>query len=130
MKQPAPRAGSQVLTASVTLVVAVVLAYAALETLTLSQPLRVAIALLPWVAFAWFIAAEVRLVRGLDELQQRIQLQALAVAYPTSILLVFGLGLLERAGVVVSGFRDLRDVWPLTIMAYFIGLALARRRYQ
>ena len=41
-----------------------------------------AIALLPVPFFAAFLLAEIRCVRALDELQQRIQLDALAVAYP------------------------------------------------
>ena len=91
---------------------------------------RFVVAAVPLIAFAWFIAVEVRAIRGGDELQRRIQLEALAVAYPASILLVYALGLLERAGVSVPGFRDLRDVWPLTILPYFVGIVLAQRRYR
>jgi hypothetical protein len=105
-------------------------AYAVLEIFTLTTPLRVIVAAVPLAAFILFIGAEVRVIRGGDELEQRIQLEALAVAYPVAVLLVYGLGLLERAGVVVAGFSSLRDVWPLTVVPYFIGFALARRRYR
>lgn len=44
--------------------------------------------------------------------------------------MVFGLGLLDRAGLVVPTFEQLRDVWPLTTLPYFVGLGVARRRYR
>ena len=122
--------GRAVMVAATVLLVSVIAAYAALETLSLARPLRLAVAAVPLAAFGWFIATEVRAIRRSDELQQRIQLEALAVAYPAAIMLVYALGLLERAGVSVPGFRDLRDVWPLTIVPYFVGIALARRRYR
>jgi hypothetical protein len=101
-----------------------------IKTRELSVGLKVLIALIPVPAFAAFIVSEIRMLRRCDELQQRVQLEALAVAYPTAILLVFGFGLLERAGVVVPGFENMRDVWPLTVLPYFIGLWIARRRYR
>jgi hypothetical protein len=72
---------------------------------------------------------EVRLIRSLDELHRQIQLETLAIAFPTAFVLVFALGMLERAGVAVWGFRQLRDVWPLVAPPYAIGLAIATRRY-
>ena len=92
--------------------------------------LRIAVGLVAVAAFGLFIAAEIRLLSRLDELERRIQLEALAIAYPTAILLVFTLGVLERAGIAVWGFQRLRDVWPLVALPYVIGLAIATRRYR
>lgn len=92
--------------------------------------LRLALGLMAVATFALFIAAEVRMLRQLDELHRRIQLEALAIAFPTAILAVFTLGVLERAGIVVWGFQRLRDVWPLVALPYMIGLAIATRRYR
>jgi len=92
--------------------------------------LRLALGIMAVAAFGLFIAAEVRMLRQLDEMHRRIQLEALAIAFPTAILLVFTLGVLERAGVVVWGFQRLRDVWPLVALPYMIGLAIATRRYR
>jgi hypothetical protein len=92
--------------------------------------LRLAVGLMAVAAFGLFIAAEVRMLRELDEMHRRIQLEALAIAFPTAILLVFTLGVLERAGIVVWGFQRLRDVWPLVALPYMIGLAIATRRYR
>jgi uncharacterized membrane protein (DUF4010 family) len=92
--------------------------------------MRLAVGLMAVAAFGLFIAAEVRMLRELDEMHRRIQLEALAIAFPTAILLVFTLGVLERAGIVVWGFQRLRDVWPLVALPYMIGLAIATRRYR
>lgn len=130
MNGPARQTRRLLLASIIGLGVAVFGAYAVLEIFTLSPPLRGFVAAVPLAAFALFIVAEVREIRRCDELEQRIQLEALAVAYPVSVLLVYGLGLLERAGVVIPGFASLRDVWPLTVLPYFVGFALARRRYR
>lgn len=130
MRQSQAGSGRDVLVAGGVLLGAVVGAYLVLETLTLTVPVRLLVAAGPLAACAYFIVTEVRVIRQSDELQQRIQLEALALAYPTAILLVYAVGLLERAGVVVPGFSGLRDVWPLTVVPYFVGIALAQRRYR
>jgi hypothetical protein len=125
-----PGSGRAVLVAGVVLLVALVGAYAVLEAIPLSLPLRLLVAAAPLAAFGYFIATEVRTIRSTDELQQRIQLEALALAYPAAIMLIYALGLLERVGVLVPGFSSLRDVWPLAILPYFVGIVLAYRRYR
>lgn len=118
------------LLAMVALIVGYVLAVIAAERAGLAPGIRIAFALLAVAGFVAFIAAEVRVIRGLDELHQRIQLETLAVAFPLALVLVFAVGMLERAGVSIWGFRQLRDVWPLVVLPYGIGLMLALRRYR
>jgi hypothetical protein len=43
---------------------------------------------------------------------------------------VFTVGSLERAGVHIEGFERPRDLWPLVILPYPIGLLFAWRRYR
>jgi hypothetical protein len=31
---------------------------------------------------------------------------------------------------MIPGFSGLRDVWPRTVLPYFVGFALSRRRYR
>lgn len=88
---------------------------------------RLIVGLLPALAVGAFVIAEVRLVRSLDELQQRIQLEALAVGYPTAILIVILIRFLQAEGFLVHW--HLGDVWPLLPFPYFVGLFIARRRY-
>jgi hypothetical protein len=101
-----------------------------IETGQLSPPLRAAAALLPAIAMAAFLWVEISFLRQLDELHRRVQLEALAVAFPLALLLVFTVGSLERAGLHLEGFERPRDLWPLVVIPYPIGLLLAWRRYR
>ena len=99
-----------------------------LERSDLSARLPVALAPLPF--FVLFLAAFIRLVREMDELERRVQLEALAFAYPALLVLVMALGLLELAGVALSpADRSFRHVWQIGVVLYVGGIALSSRRY-
>ena len=127
---PATRASRGVLIGLTALVVGYVLAVIAAERAGMAPAVRVTFAVLAVAGFIAFIAAEVRVIRGLDELQRRIQLETFAIALPLALVLVFALGMLERAGVSIWGFRELRDVWPLVALPYVVGLTIALRPYR
>ena len=95
----------------------------------LARDARLALAFIPLPAFAAFLVLFVRALRGADELERRIQLEALAVAFPLGMLLLTTLGLVQRA--VELSFEDwsFNHIWPLFILFYLIGLFVARRRY-
>ena len=60
---------------------------------------RYAAALLPAAPGAVWVVALVRYHRGLDELEQRIQLEALALAFAGTAFLAFVYGFLQMAGL-------------------------------
>jgi hypothetical protein len=91
----------------------------AYNTVELSDGARVSLALLPAIAFLLFIVAEVRLIRRCDELQQRIQLEALAVTYPLAIAIVMVFTLLQK-----SGLREMEPKWGYLPITYFFGPAI------
>jgi hypothetical protein len=125
-----PVNGRRLLFAASGLAVSFVAAVILIESGDLPAPARAAAALLPAIAMAAFLWVEIAYVRQLDELHRRVQLEALAVAFPLAILLVFTVGSLERAGVQLEGFERPRDLWPLVIIPYPIGLLFAWRRYR
>ncbi len=95
-----------------------------------SAGMRAAIALMPVPLFAWFVFSFVRFMAQADELQKRIQLEALAIAFPTAIVLFMTLGLLDIAiGLPYENF-GLKHIWTFMPMIYFLGLAIATRRYK
>ncbi len=98
--------------------------------LSLSIPVSLALAGLTVLSFGWFIAEEIKTFRTRDEMHRRIQLEALAVAFPLSILLVFALGLLERIIPLSADDWSFRHVWPFFIAFYAVGLTIADRRYR
>jgi hypothetical protein len=100
-----------------------------LQVLPQGSPGALAVALLPVPIFAWLIHVLVRGIRALDELERRIQLEALALAFPAALVIVFTAGLLDLAGFHGEGDWDLPRLLPLLLVPYWIGVALARRRY-
>ena len=95
----------------------------------LARDTRLTLAFLPMPAFAAFLVQFIRALRGADELERRIQLEALAVAFPLGMLLLTTLALVQRA--VELPFEDwsFNHIWPQFVLFYLIGLFLARRRY-
>lgn len=91
------------------------------------SPLRILLAALPIVPVSFSLLAFLRFFRQMDELQKRIQLDAMAFALGAISLLTFTYGLLENAGLPRLSF-----VWvlPLMVALWGIGTALAARRYQ
>lgn len=104
-------------------------ARAALEMPALATAWRVSAALAPVPFFAWVLYEIVRSVRQLDELQRRIHLEALAIAYPLLLTLLMLLGLLELAIPLNREDWSYRHVWQMQGIIYLIGLFVAYRRY-
>ena len=92
--------------------------------------LRIGVALIPVIPFLAFLWMLIRCLGRMDELQRRIQLEALAVAFPLSFLLLLVLGLLEKAIKLNPEDWSYRHVWFFLPIFYLFGLILAKRRYQ
>ena len=113
-----------------TLAVYGVMLVGSIELLThaeVARPWRDLIALSPMIpaaATAWIVLRE---LRRMDELQRRIQLEALGFSFAGTAILTFSYGFLEGLGYPrLSMFT----VWPLLAALWIVGLVLARRRYQ
>ena len=90
---------------------------------------RLALAFVPSPLFALFLWKFVTGIRSADELERKIQLEALAVAFPLGVLLLTTLALVQRA--VELNFQDwsYNHVWPYFVFFYIFGVFIARRRY-
>ncbi len=98
-----------------------------LQHAALASPWRDAVALSPMVAAVavpWIVLRE---MRRMDELQVRIQFEALGFAFAGTAILTFSYGFLEGLGYPkLSMFT----VWPILAVLWVVGLVLARRRYR
>jgi hypothetical protein len=107
----------------------VVLLISAVLILEAEPPLvlRYLVALLPVLPIAYGMWAYRRFLRGIDELQRRIQLDGLAFAVGGTGLLTVAWGFLELAGL-----PRLSTLWvfPILVWLWGLGSALAARRYQ
>lgn len=92
---------------------------------------RGVVSLLPVLPIALVVRAIVRVIRDNDELQRRIELEAIAVATMVVGVGYFTLGLLASAGVIaIPG--DVAMIWvlPALCAAYGISKLWASRRYR
>ena len=90
-------------------------------------PWRFAIAILPVLPLIFAFRAYLRFLATMDELQQRIQLQAVGFAAGATAMITFTYGLLENAGL-----PRLSWVWVFPIICALWGGAswFLTRRYQ
>ncbi len=101
-----------------------------LEIGGLSWWTRAGIAAMPIPVFAWVIWSVFKGVAQMDELQRRMQLEALAFAFPMTLLLIMTLGLFELAIGLNTDDWSYRHVWPMLFLFYFVGIVRAKRRYE
>lgn len=101
-----------------------------LELEIASAPVRVLIAVLPTPFFGWYLWTWMKGVRQMDELQRRIELEALGFAFPAALLVLATFGLLDVATSLDADDLGARNMWLSMPMLYYIGLWLAKRRYQ
>ena len=94
------------------------------------QPFRVVVALVPVPFFVWYLVTWMRGVARMDELQRRIELEALGFAFPAVLVILMTIGLLDLAVTLQRGDFSLRNTWLLLPMLYYVGLWRAQRRYQ
>jgi hypothetical protein len=98
-----------------------------IKTFELTEPLKSIIALLPTIPIVFVILAIMRALRESDELQQKVQFNAIMFSAVTTGLITFSYGLLENVG-----FPPFPTIWILPIMFMLWGLSLAYfwRKYQ
>lgn len=88
---------------------------------------RVPLALAPMVPVVFVLFAFVRYFGRIDELQRRVQLEALAFAFGGTALLTLSYGFLQLVGFPqVSWFF----VWPIMAVLWMAGKVRADRRYK
>ena len=87
------------------------------------------IAFLPIIPSVLALAlwAFMRMFRGLDELQRRIQLEAVAFSFLATCLITLTWAFQQNAGLPRF---DVNWVAPLLILPWGLGLGIAERRYQ
>lgn len=91
-------------------------------------PAKLGLALVQGAATASVIVLSIRGLRRLDELQRKIHLEALVVAFAGTGIAVTCWGFLEAAGA--PEVRWGMWIWPAMCVLWAAGLLVARRRYR
>lgn len=89
---------------------------------------RLALAAVQGVATGAVIVTSMLRIRRLDELQQRVQFEALAIAFAGTGVLGTAYGFLVNAGLPDIEWGAL--VWPVMVGLWALGLMFANRRYR
>lgn len=93
--------------------------------------LRALIALLPVAPIALVLRAMVHFIRGVDELQQRIEFEAVCIAAALVSFAYMTAGFLQAARVIdVPASAAMLWVFPLVCGTYGIAKAVIARRYR
>jgi hypothetical protein len=99
--------------------------------LGLTEPAaRVLVALTPVPFFVYYLWVWMTGVRSMDELQRRIEFEALALAFPLAIVVFMTLGLLDVAIPRNLDDYGFRHWWLMLPLLYYVGLWRAKRRYE
>lgn len=93
--------------------------------------LRALVALAPLPPIAMALRAIVRYIRDIDEMQQRIELEAVCIATAFVSLVYLGGGFLQSARVIdVPAAAAMIWVFPLVCFAYGLAKLVVVRRYR
>ncbi len=124
------RYSREMMVAMGTYVVLLVLSIALLKRVE-GTALRACIALLPVPSIAMTLRAMIRYIRDVDELQQRIELQAVSFAAAFVSLLYLTGGLLQAARVLdIPASAAMIWVFPMVCLAYGLAKIVVSRRYH
>ncbi|OCW58362.1 hypothetical protein [Hoeflea olei] len=88
---------------------------------------EIAVTLAPMVPAVLLCASIIGVIRKLDEMQRRLQLEAFSLAFAGTALITFSYGFLENVGFPkLSAFA----VWPVMCGLWMAGLVLGHLRYK
>jgi len=97
-------------------------------------PLRALVALAPLLPSLLYVRSIARWIRGMDELQRRIQLEACLFATTGTIFVATALNLLSTAGVLrgtrVEDGLGWEGMFALVIAFFVLGNFVINRRYR
>ena len=95
-----------------------------------SVPLRALVAVLPALAIVLLMRAALRYLREIDELQRRIETEAIGIASLLVSVLYFAGGLLQQAEVIhLDAGAAMIWVFPLLCAIYGVAKMVLTRRY-
>jgi Kef-type K+ transport system membrane component KefB len=127
-KEERARWRRRILTIALSTALAIIAAAWVGRQFPLRSPMRISMALVQGAATAVLIVALARPMRQMDELQRRIQLEALALAFAGTAILATSYGFLINAGLPEIDWGEW--IWPGMCVLWAIGFVIAGRRYR
>ena len=88
------------------------------------------LSLLPVITFALFIYSIIKGVSSMDEVQIRVQMEAVVIAFSLGLLMIMTLGLLDLVVILNKEDWGYRHLVPYFALFYFLGLFISKRKYS
>lgn len=85
---------------------------------------------IPALTFGLFIFSLIKAVASMDEVQIRIQMEAVVIAFSLGLLTLMTLGLLDLVIMLNKENWSYRHLVPYFAVFYFIGLLISKRKYD
>jgi len=102
----------------------------AIKNLVLEKEVGLMLVIIPIITFALFIYKFYRSIVFMDEVQIKIQMEAVVVGFALGLLLLMALGLLELVIILPKEDWSYRHLVPYFVIFYCIGLFIAKRKYN
>jgi hypothetical protein len=102
----------------------------ALKTLDIPKEAGIVLTVITVLAFALFTYKYYRSIFFMDEVQIKIQMEAVVIAFSLGLLLLMALGLLELIITLNKNDWSYRYLVPLFVAFYFLGLFISKRKYN
>jgi hypothetical protein len=102
----------------------------ALKSLTIPIEAGVMLTIVTALSFSVFVYKYYRSIFFMDEVQIRIQMEAIVIAFSLGLLLTMTLGLLDLFINLSKEDWSYRFMVPMLIVFYFIGFLISKRKYK
>ncbi|MFM2392304.1 MAG: hypothetical protein RLZZ546_281 [Bacteroidota bacterium] len=102
----------------------------ALKTLDVTKEVGIVLTIVTALAFAVFAYKYYRNIFFMDEVQIKIQMEAVVIAFSLSLFLLMILGLLDLFIVLSKDDWSYLHLFPMFITFYFFGLFISNKKYN
>lgn len=82
------------------------------------------------ILFVVFTAKQLQSIKSLDEVQIRIQLEAVSIAFILSLLVVMTFGMFELVKALKFEKIDSLYIFAMLFLFYLLGLIISTRKYR
>ena len=103
----------------------------AIKKLEPSETVGIIVSFIPAITFILFINRLIKNINLMDEVERRIQLEAVVWAFSLGLLLLMTLGLLDMVVTLKKEYwRNISFVIPCFFVFYAVGVVITRRKYN
>lgn len=94
-----------------------------------AQPISVVIAIIPIITFGIFMFKYIKAISVMDEVKQRVQLEAVVIGFSLTVMLMMLLFLLGLCDITRPGWFGFGNIVVYCWAFYFIGWFISSRKY-